>query len=84
MAIKKITNTELRKMMKEGTVTFQYKKKDGSIRQAIGTLKDDLITKKSNGGICYPKEKGFSPYFDVEKDGFRVYAESQLIGIVES
>ena len=83
MEIKKVTNDELRQMMKEGKVTFQYKKNDGSIRQAVGTLKDELITKKSSGGPCYPKECGYSVYFDVEKDGFRVYAESQLIGIVE-
>ena len=84
MAIKKVTNDELRQMMKEGTVTFQYKKNDGTIRQAVGTLKSELITKKPAGGVCHPKSAGYSPYFDVEKDGFRVYAESKLIGVVEA
>ena len=84
MTIKPITNEELRNRMKEGKVTFQYKKKDGSIRTAIGTLKSDLITKKPAGGVCYPKQVGYSLYFDVEKDNYRVYAESQLIGVVEA
>ena len=84
MNIKKVTNEELRSMMKEGKVTFQYKKNDGTIRQAVGTLNPKLFTKKPAGGICHPKNAGYSPYFDVEKDGFRVYAESKLIGVVES
>lgn len=84
MSIKKVTNEELRKMMMEGPVTFQYKKNDGTIRQAVGTLNSSLITKKPAGGICHPKNAGYSPYFDVEKDGFRVYAESRLIGVVEA
>jgi hypothetical protein len=84
MKIKKVTNEELRQMMKNGKVTFQYKKNDGTIRQAVGTLKSDLITTKPMGGVCYPKAAGYSPYFDVEKDGFRVYAESKLIGVVEA
>lgn len=83
MAIRKVTNEELCQMMKEGKVTFQYKKKDGSIREAVGTLKQEFITKKSQGGPCYPKECGYSVYWDVEKDNFRVYAESQLVGVVE-
>ena len=84
MTIRKVTNEELRQMMKEGKVTFQYKKKDGSVREAVGTLKPELITKKSQGGPCYPKEVGYSVYWDVEKDNFRVYSESQLIGVVEA
>jgi len=83
MAIRKVTNEELRQMMKEGKVTFQYKKKDGSIRQATGTLKPELIEKKSQGGPCYPKEAGYSVYWDMDKRWYRVYAESQLVGVVE-
>ena len=82
--IKKVTVTELREMLKKGTVTFQYTKKDGSVRTAKGTLKSDLITRKPDGGVCYPKEVGYTPYFDVEKDSFRVFAESKLIGVVEA
>ena len=82
--VKSITNEALRDLMKKGPVTFQYKKKDGSIRQAVGTLKSDLITKKPAGGVCYPKQVGYSVYWDIEKDNYRVYAESQLLGVVES
>lgn len=82
--VKSITNSELRKMLKEGTVKFLFTKKDGSVRTAVGTMKDSLITKKPGGGICYPKEVGYSLYFDLEKDNWRVYDENKIIGVVES
>ena len=80
--VKPITNEALRDLMKLGPVTFQYKKKDGSIRQAVGTLKSELITKKPAGGVCHPKEVGYSVYWDLEKDGYRVYDQYNLVGIV--
>lgn len=80
---KKVNPSELRSMMKSGTVKFQFKKKSGEIRTAVGTLNDSLITKKTYGGVCPPKEVGYSVYFDVEKDDFRVYNEANLIGVVE-
>ena len=82
--VRPISNADLRALMKKGKVTFQYKKNDGTIRQAVGTLKSELITRKPAGGVCHPKNAGYSLYFDVEKDGFRVYAESRLIGVVEA
>lgn len=83
MKTTKVTVAELREMMKKGTVKFQYTKNDGSLRTAVGTLRSDLITKKPTGGECYPRRQGYTPYFDVEKDAFRVFAESKLLGVVE-
>lgn len=81
--IKKVNITELKKMLCNGTVKFQYTKKDGSVRTAVGTLKSDLITKKPAGGVNYPKEAGYTTYFDLEKNWWRVFAESKLLGVVE-
>ena len=83
MKTSKVTVAELRDMMKQGTVKFQYVKKDGTIRTAVGTLRSDLITRKPAGGACYPRRQGYTPYFDVEKDAFRVFAESKFLGVVE-
>ena len=80
---KKVNITELKEMLSKGTVKFQYTKKNGEIRTAMGTLKSDLITKKPAGGVCYPKDAGYTPYFDVEKGWWRVFAESKLLGVVE-
>ena len=83
MKTTKVTVADLREMMKKGTVKFQYIKNDGSIRTAVGTLRSDLITRKPAGGVCHPKQVGYTLYFDVEKDAFRVFAESKLLGVVE-
>jgi len=81
---KKVTIIELKEMLCKGQVKFQYKKNDGSVRTAVGTLKSSLITKKPSGGVCNPREAGYTPYFDIEKDWWRCFAESKFIGVVES
>ena len=82
--MKKVTIKELREMLINGTVKFQYTKKDGSVRTAVGTLKSSLITHKPAGGENKVKGAGYTTYFDLEKDAFRCFAESKLLGVVES
>ena len=81
---KKVNLTELKEMLTKGTVKFQYTKNDGSVRTAVGTLKSDLITKKPAGGQNKVKDAGYVTYFDLEKDWWRCFAESKLIGVVEA
>lgn len=81
--MKKVSAEELHKMLTQGTVKFQYTKKDGSVRTAVGTLKSSLITRKPAGGENKVKNAGYTTYFDVEKDAFRCFAESRLLGVVE-
>jgi hypothetical protein len=81
--MKKVTAEELHKMLCQGTVKFQYTKKDGSVRTAVGTLKSDLITNKPSGGMNKVKNAGYTSYFDVEKDAWRCFAESKLLGVAE-
>lgn len=83
MKIKKVTSTELHEMLCKGQVKFQYKKNDGSIRTAVGTLKSSMITKKPSGGQNKVKDAGYVTYFDIEKDWWRCFAESKLLGVVE-
>lgn len=81
--MKKVNITELKEMLTKGQVKFQYKKNDGTIRTAVGTLKSSLITNKPSGGQNKVKGAGYTSYFDVEKDAWRCFAESKLIGVVE-
>ena len=83
MKLKKVNASELHEMLCKGKVKFQYKKNDGSVRTAMGTLKSDLITKKPAGGQNKVKGAGYVTYFDLEKDWWRCFAESKLIGVVE-
>lgn len=82
--MKKVTITELKEMLCKGQVKFQYKKNDGSVRTAVGTLKSSMITRKPYGGQNKVKDAGYTSYFDVEKDAWRCFAESKLIGVMES
>lgn len=77
--IKSISIKEFKELLKKGIVTFQYYKKDGSIRTAKGTLKSSLISYKSAGSSRIPPF-GYVIYWDVEKDGFRKFIEDNFIG----
>ena len=76
---------ELKKSLKKGIVTFQYKKKDGTIRTAKGTtnvsiIEDNYIYKGGEG----PSRYGYTSYWDVDKNDWRYFNEKSLIGIISS
>lgn len=56
-----------------GTVSFSYRKVDGSIRKAVGTL--DVKYERKGGESA----KGVFVYFDVEVSGFRSAKMENLI-----
>ena len=66
--------------MKQKTVHFFYQKVNGEIRQAFGTLRDEVIN-------TIVKETGRKPndnmfiYFDTEKQEFRSFKKFNLIKI---
>ncbi len=65
---------KLRMKMKFRNVVFQYKKVDGSIRNAVGTLN---VSYESKGG----KSVNYSVvnYFDTESNGWRSFKAENLI-----
>lgn len=71
---KQITARQLRKMLAQGTVQFAFEKKDGTIRQAIGTRNPEMIPIKD-----LPKQgpTNFNTvnYYDVEKKAWRGVSE---------
>lgn len=56
-----------------GEVKFRYRKCNGEIREALGTLKNMVVDKLTafNGAAMY--------YFDIEKKGFRSFSVDNLI-----
>lgn len=69
----------LAKKMRCGDVKFAYEKTDGTIRYAVGTLKN-LPAGVTNKGkrITKPSYKTFS-YFDVDKEQFRRFKIENLV-----
>ena len=81
--IRKVTPQELNAMLHKGTVRFQYIKNDGSIREANGTLMNDVVKANLRGGVSTVKDAGYTSYFDIDKQAFRCFSESKLVGVVE-
>lgn len=72
--------------MLENAVRFQYRKKDGSVRDAYGTLD---LTKMAlpNGELWKPKTEGkaedpvYVRYFDLDKQDWRQFSVLAFVGM---
>ena len=74
----------LKRLLKNGVVEFSYKKKDGSVRKAKGTLKDELLPETDRDD---ERKKNLSKecfyYFDLKRDDFRCCLRDNFIEIKE-
>lgn len=69
----------LAKAMRERVVTFYYTKADGSIRKAMGTLKNVPVGATLGGKrVTKPSYKTMA-YFDTEKNSFRCFKVENFI-----
>ena len=79
---------ELLENLGKGKVCFQYRKQDGTLREAYGTLrrsidaafdayeyKDDVKTNQNAESLNFT-------YWDLEKKGFRTFSAARLVKIV--
>ena len=76
----------LKQMLSEGSVEFEYTKKDGTTRIAVGTTNPDLFKDSPN----YKESKGervvssdIITYWDLDKEGWRSFNSNQLTHIFE-
>lgn len=72
-------NERLVAKMQSEIVTFAFKKADGTIRVAKGTLKSDMLPEIKGTGR--PLAFGLQLYFDVDKQSFRSYKKENLISV---
>ena len=73
-------NIKLKAAMKQRIVKFYFKKVDGSIREAYGTLKENLIPATS-GNDKRAKNETIQVYYDSEKQSWRSFKRANLIQI---
>ena len=79
------TEEKLLRQMSKGIVVFCYYKKDGSIRDAVGTTNPRIIpdwakpvaVPESNAKQIYSAHA----YFDISVGGWRSFAAGSLIGV---
>jgi len=70
-------NVKLEAKMQKSIVKFYFQKIDGSIREAFGTLKSDLLPQTS-GNSRKPNDTVFT-YFNTEKQEYRCFKKANLI-----
>lgn len=70
----------LKLKMQTKIVQFYYQKMNGEIRQAFGTLQDDIVNEYVKGTGRKPNENLFT-YFDCEKQEFRSFKKFNIIRI---
>ncbi len=72
-------NMKLKSAMKQRIVKFYFQKVDGSIREAYGTLKENLIPATSDDNR--KKNDTVAIYYDTERESWRSFKKANLIKI---
>ena len=71
----------LKNKLKTGVAHFIFAKKDGSLREAWGTIKSELATAHINGRGVSRENYACCAYWDVEKGAWRSFRWETLIQV---
>lgn len=75
---------QIKEDLHKGVVTFTFKKKDGSIRVAKGTLQTNILTEKlGDWSPSRPSSPKVQVFFDVEKNEFRSFSLGSEIEVLD-
>ena len=75
-------NAKLHFLMRQGYVDFTFIKKDGSVREAKGTTRLDILPNGAlKGGMRTTDPKRFQVYYDDGKKAWRCFDRSRLVKI---
>ena len=81
MATFKTTNVEeLQNLLHKGIVSFEFIKKDGTTRQAKGTLLAEHLPAPKADSKPHKKNDNVVVYFDLDKNEFRSLRKEAFIG----
>ena len=76
--------TKLKRMLKKGIVKFSYKRIDGTLRKARGTMNPDYLPETDKDSSSKRKEnKDVVTYFDLSKDDYRSFRKENFVEIIE-
>lgn len=73
-------NAKLKAAMALRIVKFYYQKVDGTMREAYGTLKENLIP--ATAGSDRKRNDTVQVYFDTEKQEWRCFKRANLVSVV--
>ena len=82
--VKEVNITNLKNALHKGVVEFKYKKKNGEIRSAKGTLNIDVMGKDNapKGTSSWPLSDQSIRYYDLNSEGWRSFITDNLIEII--
>ena len=81
MATFKTTSVEeLKQMLHEGIVNFEFVKKDGSVRSAKGTLLSEYLPAQKENTTPRKHNENVVVYYDLEKKAFRSFVAESFVG----
>lgn len=72
--------SEFGNMLREGIVEFEFIKKDGSVRQAKGTLQAEYLPASKADGTSRKPSDNVMVYFDMDKQSFRSFVKESFVG----
>lgn len=70
---------DFKRALKNNIVEFSFTKKDGTTREAKGTLLESYITVSSTSTNTRKKPEGIVAYWDLDKEGWRSFKQENLI-----
>lgn len=70
---------ELQEMLHNEEVVFEFRKKDGSIRKAKGTLIESYLP-ATEGKSGKQSSDNVVVYWDLDKNGFRSFVKENFVG----
>ena len=73
---------EAKRQMRDGVCHFIYMKKDGSVREAMGTLAKPVLNATLQGTGKSPETWGCCYYHDVIKGGARSFIWANLVAVL--
>jgi hypothetical protein len=71
--------TTLVKKLTEGSVSFKFRKVDGSIREATGTLNNDLIPEGLRSTAIPADDAATVAYYDLGSNGWRSFRADAVV-----
>ena len=82
-----MTISEFKTALNNGVVKFSFTKKDGTVREAVGTTKLDYIGSIDQNALPKGTENQSKKpldiirYYDLDKQGWRSFRENQFIEV---
>lgn len=74
-------NIKLRTQMRQRIVKFFFRKVDGSLREAYGTLRENLIPATA-GDDSRKRNDTVQVYWDTERESWRSFKKANLVSVM--